>query len=136
MLMLTSIQGGILFIQWSVYGLSGITDSGLGRDQESTKQIFDSLHVAEHELRRSGHHVLHDQSQGALWVFDLSGPSVRKEPKADYLGGVPALIGRHKLRSKQLCLLIHHSIYVAHRFRIVVRLPSSFRHDRYSLSQS
>ena len=100
---LTSVQGGILFIQWSVYGSESTTDPSLGREHESTKQAFDTLHDAEHELRRSGNHVLHDQSQGVLWVFDLSGPSVRKEPKSDHSGGFPALIGRYKLRSKFTC---------------------------------
>ncbi|MCJ1405503.1 mediator of RNA polymerase II transcription subunit 13 [Xylographa trunciseda] len=90
--------GGILFIQWSVYGLETATESGSGRNIDSTKRTFDTLHAAEYELRRSGNHVLHDQSQGVLWVFDLSGPSVRKEPRADYLKGVLALVGRYNLK--------------------------------------
>ncbi|MCJ1392871.1 mediator of RNA polymerase II transcription subunit 13 [Xylographa bjoerkii] len=95
---LTGVQGGILFIQWSVYGLGTTTDPSSGQNRESTKQTFDTLHAAEYELRRSGNHVLHDQSQGVLWIFDLSGPSVRKEPRADYLGGIPALLEHYNLR--------------------------------------
>lgn len=59
----------------------------------------DALLTAEHDLRRTGHHVFYEEPQGILWVFDLSGPNVKKDPRSDHQRGASSAVERHSLKS-------------------------------------
>ena len=94
---LTKIQDGILFIQWTIYSLEGTSlligteraVSSEGADKAPSKvhatagDGSDAPYVAEYELRQNGHLVFHDQFRCVLWVFDLSGPNFKHDLKDD-----------------------------------------------------
>ena len=60
----------------------------------------DALFAAEHELRRAGHYVFYEEPSGVLWIFDLSGPNVKKDPRSDQQRGASTVVERHGLKSR------------------------------------
>ncbi|MCJ1477765.1 mediator of RNA polymerase II transcription subunit 13 [Lambiella insularis] len=91
--------GGVLFIQWSVYGPEGPEIPATDHVPQRTQRQIDDLALTEHELQGTGNHVLRDIVHGVLWVFDLSGPIAKKEPRGDdHHGRVSTLAQRHGLK--------------------------------------
>jgi hypothetical protein len=88
-----------LFIQWSVYAPEQDTLPKVDKHGTLLEHPTDVLLIAEHELRRTGHHVVHEEHQGILWVFDLSGPNVKKDPRSDHQRGASTVYERHGLKS-------------------------------------
>jgi len=88
-----------LFIQWSVYSPEQDTLPKANKDGILLEHPTDVLLIAEHELRRTGHHVFHEEPQGILWIFDLSGPNVKKDPRSDHQRGGLTVVERYGLKS-------------------------------------
>ncbi|KAL9117165.1 MAG: hypothetical protein Q9187_006302 [Circinaria calcarea] len=99
-LWLTSKQDGVLFVQWTVYVLEEDSHEAAGRDgltPENAKfeRQLDFLQCAEAELRKEGCHVSLDRRTKTLWVFDLSGPSVKQETRGEERKEPALLLGNY-----------------------------------------
>ena len=114
-----------MFIQWTVYSLEQSGQSLVGDVKEHLEWPFNPLQVVEYKLRHNGHHVLHDILQDVLWVFDLSGPNVKKEPRSEHQQEAFAVIDRYGLKSQSsnLKTSFNHS---NQQYRATLRLSSGF----------
>lgn len=104
-LSLTSEQDGILFVQWTVYALDEVLHEATGTDGitpeiATFERQLAYLQTAEMELRKEGYHVFLDRRTKALWVFDLSGPSVKQEPRGEERKEPALLLGNYGCKSK------------------------------------
>ena len=101
-------QDGVLFIQWTVYAPDENESDGASTsisdpcEHDSPGHELGILDIAEQQLRHNGHHVLHDREESTLWVFDLSGPSVKKASLLDERPDAAMVLTRYKLKSKSL----------------------------------
>lgn len=77
---------------------------------EEFDSIFEHLQRAEHELRKNGNHVLHDLSQELLWVFDLSGPDIRRDPARDEK--ISQILIRYSLKRVYISMLYNHTTLI------------------------
>ena len=83
-----------------MYGLDQDTPPKADQNGIPSEGPTDVLLIAELELRRTGHHVFYEEPERVLWVFDLSGPNVKKDLRSDHQRGASTVVERHGLKSK------------------------------------
>ena len=74
-------------------------DVPAAKDAEVEHQL-DHLQALEAKLRKEGHHVFLDRCPTTLWLFDLSGPSVKQEVRCDERKEYALTIGDSGCKSK------------------------------------
>ena len=83
-----------------MYGIEDVESAATDETPGFILQPFDALSNVEYEFRRTGGHVLHDETWDVLWHFDLSGPTVKKDGRDEIQDGTSTLLRKHGLSSK------------------------------------